>query len=208
MKIYDVENFPNPLRVRIALAEKNATDKVEFVAVDLLNGEHRSEAFLAKNPLAGVPVLELDDGTFIAECTAITQYIDTAFAGPSLTGVEAKERAVINMMQKRAESMVLDAIATYFHHATDGLGPELETYQNVAWGEKQAEKAQQGLVYFNSVLANSTYVAGEQFSVADITLYAGLVFAGFAQIAIPTELTHLIAWQQKVAQRPSIAAIY
>ena len=154
MKIYDVENFPNPLRVRIALAEKNATDKVEFVAVDLLNGEHRSEAFLAKNPLAGVPVLELDDGTFIAECTEITQYIDTAFAGPSLTGVEAKERAVINMMQKRAESMVLDAIATYFHHATDGLGPELETYQNVAWGEKQAEKAQQGLVYFNSVLAN------------------------------------------------------
>ncbi len=80
-------------------------------------------------------------------------------------------------------------------------------YQNVAWGEKQAEKAQQGLVYFNSVLANSTYVAGEQFSVADITLYAGLVFAGFAQIAIPTELTHLIAWQQKVAQRQSIAAI-
>ena len=73
MKIYDVENFPNPLRVRIALAEKKATDKVEFVAVDLLNGEHRTEAFLAKNPLTGVPVLELDDGTSIAECTEITE---------------------------------------------------------------------------------------------------------------------------------------
>ena len=72
MKIYDVENFPNPLRVRIALAEKNATANVEFVPVDLLNGEHRTEAFLAKNPLAGVPVLELDDGTFISESTAIT----------------------------------------------------------------------------------------------------------------------------------------
>jgi len=194
MKIYDVENFPNPLRVRIALAEKNATANVEFVPVDLLNGEHRTEAFLAKNPLAGVPILELDDGTFISESTAITEYIDTAFEGPSLMGETAKERAVINMMQKRAESMVLDAVATYFHHATDGLGPELETYQNVAWGEKQGEKARQGFSYFNDVLAQSAFVAGEQFSIADITLYAGLVFAGFAQIAIPNELTHLLAW--------------
>ncbi|MBH0000530.1 glutathione S-transferase [Pseudoalteromonas distincta] len=206
MKIYDVENFPNPLRVRIALAEKNATANVEFVPVDLLNGEHRTEAFLAKNPLAGVPVLELDDGTFISESTAITEYIDTAFEGPSLMGETAKERAVINMMQKRAESMVLDAVATYFHHATDGLGPELETYQNVAWGEKQGEKARQGFSYFNDVLAQSAFVAGEQFSIADITLYAGLVFAGFAQIAIPNELTHLVAWQEKVAKRPSVAA--
>ncbi|PKH92583.1 MULTISPECIES: glutathione S-transferase [unclassified Pseudoalteromonas] len=206
MKIYDVENFPNPLRVRIALAEKNATANVEFVPVDLLNGEHRTEAFLAKNPLAGVPILELDDGTFISESTAITEYIDTAFEGPSLMGGTAKERAVINMMQKRAESMVLDAVATYFHHATDGLGPELETYQNVAWGEKQGEKARQGFSYFNDVLAQSVFVAGEQFSIADITLYAGLVFAGFAQIAIPNELTHLVAWQEKVAKRPSVAA--
>ena len=206
MKIYDVENFPNPLRVRIALAEKNATANVEFVPVDLLNGEHRTEAFLAKNPLAGVPVLELDDGTFISESTAITEYIDTAFEGPSLMGETAKERAVINMMQKRAESMVLDAVATYFHHATDGLGPELETYQNVAWGEKQGEKARQGFSYFNDVLAQSAFVAGEQFSIADITLYAGMVFAGFAQIAIPNELTHLLAWQEKVAKRPSVAA--
>ncbi len=206
MKIYDVENFPNPLRIRIALAEKNATTEVEFIAVDLLNGEHRTEAFLAKNPLAGVPVLELDDGTFISECTAITEYIDAAFTGPSLMGISAKERAVINMMQKRAESMVLDAVATYFHHATDGLGPELETYQNIAWGEKQGEKARQGFSYFNDVLAQSAFVGGEQFSIADITLYAGMVFAGFAQIAIPNELTHLVAWQEKVAKRTSVAA--
>ena len=131
----------------------STTSNVEFVPVDLLNGEHRTKAFLAKNPLAGVPVLELDDGTFISESTAITEYIDTAFEGPSLMGETAKERAVINMMQKRAESMVLDAVATYFHHATDGLGPELETYQNVAWGEKQGEKARQGFSYFNDVLA-------------------------------------------------------
>jgi glutathione S-transferase len=207
MKIYDVENFPNPLRVRIALAEKNATADVEFIPVDLLNGEHRTEAFLAKNPLAGVPVLELDDGTFISECTAITEYIDAAFTGQSLMGITAKERAVINMMQKRAESMVLDAVATYFHHATDGLGPELETYQNVGWGEKQGEKARSSLNYFNDILAQTTFVAGDSFSIADITLYAGLVFAGFANIALPSNLTHLLAWQKAVAARPSVAGL-
>jgi glutathione S-transferase len=207
MKIYDVENFPNPLRVRIALAEKNATADVEFIPVDLLNGEHRTEAFLAKNLLAGVPVLELDDGTFISECTAITEYIDTAFTGPSLMGITAKERAVINMMQKRAELMVLDAVATYFHHATDGLGPELETYQNVGWGEKQGEKARSSLNYFNDILAKTAFVAGDSFSIADITLYAGLVFAGFANIALPSNLTHLLAWQKAVAARPSVAGL-
>jgi glutathione S-transferase len=205
MKIYDVENFPNPLRVRIALAEKNATSNVEFIPVDLMNGEHRTDAFLAKNPSGAVPILELDDGTYISECTAIIEYIDTEFAGASLTGTTAKDRAVISMMQKRAESTVLDAVGTYFHHATDGLGPELETYQNKEWGNKQGEKARQGLVYFNNVLANSQFVAGDAFSVADITLFAGLAFAGFAQIAVPSELTHLVAWQENVAKRPSVA---
>jgi glutathione S-transferase len=205
MKIYDIEKFTNPLRVRMALAEKNATSNVEFIAVDLMNGEHRTDAFLAKNPSGAVPVLELDDGTFISECSAIIEYIDTEFAGDSLTGTTAKDRAVISMMQKRAESTVLDAVATYFHHATDGLGPVLETYQNKEWGDKQGEKARQGLVYFNDVLANSQFVAGDAFSVADITLFAGLVFAGFAQIAIPNELTYLIAWQKNVAKRPSVA---
>ncbi len=206
MKIYDVENFPNPLRVRIALAEKNATDQATFIPVDLMKGQHRTPEFLAKNPAGGVPILELDDGTFISECSAIIEYIDHTFAGPSLTGDTPKSRAVVSMMQRRAESMVLDAVATYFHHATDGLGPELELYQNNEWGQKQKDKALAGLVYFDSVLANSPYVAGSAFTVADITLHAGLVFAGFAQIAVPSELTHLIAWQARIASRSSIAA--
>ena len=206
MKIYDVENFPNPLRVRIALAEKNATDQATFIPVDLMKGQHRTPEFLAKNPAGGVPILELADGTFISECSAIIEYIDHTFAGPSLTGDTPKSRAVVSMMQRRAESMVLDAVATYFHHATDGLGPELELYQNNEWGQKQKDKALAGLVYFDSVLANSPYVAGSAFTVADITLHAGLVFAGFAQIAVPSELTHLIAWQARIASRSSIAA--
>ncbi|MBA6341570.1 glutathione S-transferase [Colwellia sp. MB02u-10] len=204
MKIYDVEGFPNPLRVRMALAEKNALDLVTFVPVDVMNAEHRSDAFLVKNPAAGVPVLELDDGTYISECSAIIEYIDHTFAGISLTGTSAKERAVISMMQRRAEFMVLDAAATYFHHATDGLGPDLEIDQNKAWGNKQAKNVLAGFKYFNTVLSNAPFVAGDEFTMADITLFAGLAFADFGKLTVPSQYTHLLAWRAKIQDRPSL----
>src|SRR5689334_11233025 len=153
MKIYDYEGFPNPTRVRIALAEKGATHKVQFVHIDVLAREHHQPEFLAKNPTAAVPVLELDDGTCISECTAITVYLDEAFEGASLVGSSAQERAVVHMMQRRAEQGVLDAAAAYFHHATPGLGPHIELYQNRDWGLKQRERALSGMKYFDTVLA-------------------------------------------------------
>ena len=206
MKIHDVPNFPNPVRVRIALAEKNATDQVTFQDVDVMSGQHRNAEYIEKNPAGAVPILELDDGTCISECSAITEYIDHTFEGPALTGSNAKERALVNMMNRRAESMVLDAVGAYFHHATDGLGKELETYQNAEWGNKQKEKSVVGMQYFNSLLDKQEYVAGEAFTAADITLFAGLAFADFAGVEIPAECTHLQAWRAKVAERPSIAA--
>jgi len=207
MKIYETTGFPNPARVRIALGEKNAIDQVEFIEIDVMNGEHRQPEFKAKNPSASVPVLELDDGTAIAECTAITEYIDSSFPGVSLTGTTAKDRAIIQMMQRRAEQYLLDAVGTYFHHATPGLGQDLETYQNKEWGEKQKEKAIAGMHYFDQVLKEQNYIAGQDFSMADITVFAGLSFANFAKIDIPTECNNLVAWQSRVAQRPSVAAL-
>ena len=205
MKIYDIPTFPNPVRIRIALAEKNAVDKVSFHDVDVMNGEHRNEIFLEKNPAGAVPIMELDDGTCISECSAITEYIDQFFEGISLTGSNAKERAMVNMMNRRAESMVLDAVGGYFHHATAGLGPDLESYQNVDWGQKQKEKAAEGMRYFNDVLAENNYVSGSDFTAADITLFAGLAFADFAEMNVPTELVNLQAWRAKVAARPSVS---
>lgn len=205
MKIYDVAAFPNPARVRIALAEKNATDQVEFVDVDVMGGEHKKPPFLAKNPGGAVPVLELDDGTCISECTAITEYIDHAFEGPSLSGKTAKDRAVVHMMQRRAEANLLDAVGAYFHHATPGLGPDIETYQNKEWGEKQKERAVSGMRYFDEVLGKQPYVAGQDFSMADITAFAGLAFADFAKIDIPSDCQNLLAWREKVGSRPSVA---
>ena len=138
MKIYDFEGFPNPARVRIALKEKGISDRVEFIPVNVPAGEHRRPEFVSINPSSTVPVLELEDGTHICECTAITEYIDHAYDGISLTGKTPKQRAVIHMMQRRAEQNLLDAVSAYFHHATEGLGPDIETYQNKQWGRAAA----------------------------------------------------------------------
>ena len=203
MKIYDYEGFPNPTRVRIALAEKGLTDKVEFISVDVPNGEHRQPAFKAKNPSGAVPVLELEDGTTISECTAITEYLDHLSGSPTLTGRTPKERATIHMMQRRAEAGLLDAVATYFHHATPGLGPDIETYQCAEWGDHQRLQAQDGMRYLNGVLGDQPYLAGEAFSVADITAFAGLAFADIAEVPVPEGCDNLVAWRERVAARPS-----
>ena len=206
MKIYDVVGFPNPARVRIALTEKSATDKVEFVPIDVMGGEHRSPEFKAKNPDAVVPCLELADGTHIAQCNAIVEYIDGHFEGTSLTGQTPKERAKVSMMNLRAENGLLNAVGAYFHHATPGLGPDLETWQCADWGNKQKEVATNTMTYLDEVLADNEYLAGDRFSMADITAFAGLAFADFAKVDIPENLSNLRAWRTKVAARPSIAA--
>ncbi len=174
MKVYEYQAFPNPWRVRIALAEKRLTEQVEFVQVDLPQGEHKQPAFLSKNSAGAVPLLELDDGTCIAECTAITEYFDHLAGEPTLTGLNAKERAVIHMMQRRVEANLLDAIANYFHHATSGLG--FEAYQIPAWGEKQKEQAIATLNDLDKLLGTQAYIVGDRFTVADITALAGLAF--------------------------------
>ena len=204
MKIYEFNGFPNPARVRIALGEKEMLDQVEFVSINVPDGEHRSPAYLKLNPSGTVPALELDDGTIISECSAITEYLDAVHGSPVLTGISPKQRAVIHMMQRRAEAMLLDAAGDYFHQATPGLGPDLEGNQCAEWGEKQRERAITGMHYFDSVLSSQSYVAGDQFTVADITVFAGLMFAGFGKIDVPTECTNLLEWHERVSNRPSV----
>ena len=202
-KVYEFAGFPNPARVRIALAEKGLSDRVEFVSVNVPAGEHKRPDFLAKNPFGAVPVLELEDGTTIAECTAITEYFDHLAGEPMLTGRTPKERATIHMMQRRAESGLLDAVAAYFHHATPGLGPDIEDYQCAEWGTHQRSRAADGMRYIDGVLAKSPYVAGNDFSMADITVFAGLAFADAASVEIPAECENLLAWRDRMNARPS-----
>ncbi|MBY0226826.1 MAG: glutathione S-transferase [Hyphomicrobium sp.] len=206
MKVYEFKGFPNPQRVRIALAEKGLMGRVDFIHVDVPKGEQRKPEFLKKNPAGAVPVLELDDGTTIAECTAITEYVDGLVGPRTLTGETPVERATIHMMQRRAEAWVLDAVGAYFHNATAGLGPQLEKDQNPQWGEKQRERALEGMRYFDEVLSTKPFVAGQTFTMADITLLAGLGFARFAGIEVSPNYQNLLTWEARVAARPSVAA--
>lgn len=204
MTIHDWPTGPYPARVRIALAEKNLADQVRFVPVDLWKGEHKTPGFLAKNYSGTLPVLELEDGTFLAECTAITAYLDALDGTPTLTGGTARETGLIHMMSKRAELEVLDAVSVYFHHATPGLGPKVELYQNQEWGLRQRDKALKGMRYFDTVLRQQPFVAGQAFSMADITLIGGLIFAGLVELPVPDECDALLAWYARMQQRPSV----
>lgn len=205
MTIYDFPKGPYPTRVRIALAEKNLQSRVEFVMVDLYRGEHKRPEFISgKNYSGTLPVLELNDGTCIAECTAITEYLDTLDGAPTLTGKTPLDKGVIHMMSKRAELELLDAISVYFHHATPGLGPEVELYQNAEWGFRQRDKALRGMQYFNDVLKKQPFVAGDAFSMADITVIGGLVFASIVKLPVPAECEALLAWYARMRERPSV----
>ncbi|MRX07288.1 glutathione S-transferase [Pseudoduganella sp. FT25W] len=210
MKIYDMPGFPNPARIHIVLAEKDLAAQFEFVKVDLFAAEHKQPAFLAKNPGGVVPVLELDDGTHIAECIAITEYLDNLDGHPTLTGATPRDKALIHMMQKRADDWMIDGIGAYFHHATPGLGATLEAYKSPEWagrkewGERQLEKFKNGMRYFDSVLAQQAYIAGPRFSVADITVYCALLHAAFVGITVTDDYPALAAWQAGVADRPSV----
>lgn len=210
MKIYDTPGFPNPARTRIVLAEKGLDAKIEFVKVDLFAAEHKQPAFLERNPAGTVPVLELDDGTLISESVAIAIYLDNLDGNPILTGVTPKEKAVIQMMQKRADDQLIDSIGIFFHYGTAGLGPVLQAFKSPdwaprdEWAKRNLDKFNQGMHYFNRVLETTPYVAGDRFSLPDITVFAALMHAGFVGVTIPADCPALAAWHIKVAERPSV----
>jgi glutathione S-transferase len=189
MTVYDFPVGPYPTRVRIAVAEKKMQMKIRFELVDLYKGEHKKPEFIEQKNYSGtLPVLELADGTLIAECTAITQYLDTLDGSPSLTGSTPLEQGIIHMMSKRAEIELLDAISVYFHHGTPGLGPLVELYQNQEWGFRQRDKALRGM-----------------HSMADITVIGGLVFAAIVNLDIPPECRVLLSWYERMKKRESVA---
>jgi glutathione S-transferase len=210
MKIHDRSGFPNPARIRIVLAAKGLDSAVEFVPVDLIGAEHKQAAYLAKNPSGVIPLLELDDGTLISESTAITEYFDNLDGNPILTGRTPKEKAVVHMMQRRAEAYVTDPIGLYFHHATPGLGATLKEFKSPEWdgrtamGQREGDKVRAGMKYFNELLGKQQYLAGDTFSMADITLLAGLWHADVSGITTPHDYTALNEWRARVSELPCV----
>ena len=203
MKLYEYEAFPSPRRVRMFLAEKGI--EIARQQIDVPAGENRGAEYLNKNPDGVVPLLELDNGEYISETVAISRYFEETHPQPALMGSRAEEKARIDMWQRRVEHSLANPAATFFHHATEGLG-EVDRYRNKAWGEKNKETVMAGMRLLENQLAGNKYVAGDTFSVADITALCSIDFAIFLNIPIPDEYEHLKRWHEDVSQRQSASA--
>ena len=210
MKIYDRVGAPNTARIRIVLAEKGLEDQVEYVSVDLIGAEQKAAAFLAKNPIGKIPLLELDDGLVISESTAITEYLVNLDGNPTLTGKTPREKALVHMMQRRVEQIFLEPLDDFFHYGTPGLGKALAPWRmpdwpgRKDWGKRRGDQAIRGLAYFNDVMKGRPFVALDRFSMPDITLYIGLLFADIAGLPVAPELTALKAWAEKIEEIPAV----
>lgn len=204
MKLHENAGLPSPRRVRMFLAEKGI-DQVERVQVDVAAGEARRDAFLAKNALGEVPVLELDDGSYISEAAAISRFFEAERPEPPLFGTNAAEQATIEMWLRRIENGLMGGATAYFHHATPGFGA-LEAYQNKSWGEKSRERAVATLRLLDAQLTGRNFIAGDAFSIADIAALCAIDFAQAIDIEVPSELANLRDWHGRVSGRPSAAA--
>jgi glutathione S-transferase len=203
MKLYISTFAPNPRRVTMFIAEKGITG-IEFVALDLNAGEHRSTQYLAKNPMGRVPALELDDGRVLSETRAICTYLEGLYPAPNLMGHDYEERAFIEMADRRAELHLFLGIANVVRHTHPGLAV-LEQPQFPDYGAAQGEKMRECARWFDAQLAQQPYIAGERFTVADITAYCALEFGrGLMKFRPGHEgMPHLQAWRDRIAARPT-----
>ena len=204
MRLYDSRFAPNPRRVRVFLAEKGLT--IETVPVDLAKLEHNDPAFAARNPVRQIPVLELDDGTAISETMAICRYFEEERPDPPLFGTGARERAMVEMWQRRIEFDLFWRVAQAFRHLHPAARA-LEVPQVPEWGEANKPKALEALARLDAALSDGrAHVCGEAYTVADITALCAVDFLKPARLAVPDGLTHLKAWHARVAARPSSTA--
>lgn len=203
MRLYDGGRAPNPRRVRVFLKEKGIS--VPIVHVDLGAMEHKSERFTAVNPLQRVPALELDDGTIITESIAICRYFEALQPEPALFGTSARDIALIEMWQRRIELHLLGGIQQVFRHLHPGMAGH-EVPQVAAWGEANKPRVLEFLAILDRELGRRRFVAGEGYSVADITGLIALDFMRAAKLSVPAEFTHVGRWHVELAARPSAAA--
>ncbi|TFW19879.1 glutathione S-transferase family protein [Massilia arenosa] len=208
MKLYTTAKAPNPRRVVMFMAEKGI-EGLEEVQVNIMAGEHRADWYRAKNPAARVPALELDDGRVLSETRAICTYLEGLHPGSNLMGETFEERAFIEEADRRVELLLFLQIANCIRHTHPALAV-LEQPQFKDYGVSQGEKLRETAKWLDGVLATQPYVAGERFTIADITAFCGLEFARGLLKYRPGEegLTHLQAWRDRIAARASAQKAY
>ena len=203
MKLYDSAVAPNPRRVRIFLAEKGF-NMPHVVQVDITKGENREPAFLAKNPLGGLPVLELDDGAIIAESVAICRYVEEVQPHPVLFGTTPKERATTEMWQRRMELELLRYVTSAFQNTHPFFKGRI--HQVPEYGEICRSLARTRLEWLDSELVAHPFIAGPHYSIADITALVAIDFGRISEIRIQPNQKNLQRWYDAVSSRPSAKA--
>lgn len=203
MKLLETRMAPNPRRVRIFLAEKGI--QVPTEELDLMKGELQSESFTKLNALQRVPVLQLDDGTAICESMAICRYFEELHPEPPLFGTGALGKAMVEMWQRRMELGLMSAVTSAFRHLHPAMA-EREVPQVAAWGEANKPRALEMLRILDEQLAGNRFVAGDAYSVADITALVTVDFMKPARVQRPEGLANLERWHKEVASRPSAKA--
>jgi glutathione S-transferase len=210
MKLYHSASSPNSRRVRIFRAEKGLS--IPLVAVDLGKGEQHSDAYRAINPRRVVPTLVLEDGTAIGEVPAICRYIEEAHPTPPLLGETPKEKAQISMWERRPELEGFATVMEAIRNSAPGLkgraiaGPhDYERIPELA--ERSKLRVKNFFADFDARLGEAPFVAGQRFSVADITALVTMDFAAKAiNFAVPYKHRSLKRWYDTISSRPSMTA--
>ncbi|MFN3792280.1 glutathione S-transferase family protein [Massilia sp.] len=199
MRLYVSPRAPNPRRVTMFMAAKGI-DGIELVEVDLNAGGHRRPEFTALNPLARVPVLVLDDGRALSETRAICTYLEGLYPEPNLMGLDNTERAFIEMADRRMELHLMLETALCVRHTHPGLAA-LEQPQFPEFGAAQGQKMRATARWLDAELGRQPYVAGDRFTIADITAFCAIEFArGLLKFRPGLEgMPHLQAWRDRIA---------
>jgi glutathione S-transferase len=203
MKLYDGGKAPNPRRVRVFMAEKGIS--VPTVPVDMGAMGHRSAEVTALNPLQRLPVLVLDDGTVLTETVAICRYFEELHPEPALFGRGALGKAKVEMWQRRVELNLFFNVASAFRHIHPAM-KEWEVPQFPEFGESNKPKALEFLGMLDRELASREFIAGDDYSIADITCLCAVDFMKPARIAMPEHLESVRRWHAAVRARPSAEA--
>lgn len=205
MKLYDFPNAPNPKRVKIFANEKGI--ELELVACNMLRREHKSSEFLKKNPSGKIPVLELEDGRCIPESVAICRYLEAIFPEPNLLGTSPFELGHIESRNRHIEFEMWREIGISWVNGP--IVAQLGLVKQIPEAKAASDVAARN--YFERLdreFAQNAYVAGDRFTIADITLYTAIEFAStMVDLKPESSLENLNAWYQSVGVRPSVTAL-
>ena len=203
MKLYDSRLAPNPRRTRIFLAEKGIALPVE--QVDIGTMQHKTPEYAAINPLQRLPALVLDDGSIITESIAICRYFEMQQPDPPLFGVGAKDAATVEMWNRRVEMNFFASVAAVFRHTHPAM-KDLEVPQLPDWAEANRPRVMWFLELIDRELATRQFVAGDRYTVADITMLVSVDFMKPARLALPESAGNVKRWHSDVSARPSAKA--